>query len=87
MFWIAFYLGVATAIALIALLLAGWSRSPGAPTPEHPGAFAVLAGLLWPAVVVGLIQWGLIAALATPQRSANLVRARFEEFRLTSASH
>ncbi len=87
MLWIASYLVVATAIAILALLLAEWSRSPGAPAPQHPGALAALAGLLWPAVVVGLIQWGLIAALATPQRSGNLVHTGFEELRLTGASH
>lgn len=86
MFWIALYGIVATAVAVIALLVAEWVREPGAPAPEHPGFFAALAGLLWPAVVIGLVQWGLIAAVASPERRTNPMAVAFDDMQLTPAA-
>ena len=87
MFWIALYGIVALAVAVIALLVAEWVREPGAPAPEHPGFFAALAGLLWPAVVIGLVQWGLIAAAASPECRANAVADTFDDMQLTPVAH
>jgi hypothetical protein len=87
MFWIALYGIVALAVAVIALVVAEWVREPGAPAPEHPGFFAALAGLLWPAVLIGLAQWGLIAAAASPERRANSVASTFDDMQLTPVAH
>lgn len=63
MIGIAFYLVVTTIVAAAAFLLSEWIRLPGTPAPEHVGAVAVLAGLLWPVLAIGLIQWVLVAAV------------------------
>ena len=86
MFWIALYGIVALAASVTALLVAEWIREPGARGPEHPGFFAALAGLLWPAVMIGLVQWGLIAAVASPGRHAHHAAAAFGDVELTAAS-
>ena len=77
----------AEAIAVIALLVAEWVLKPGAPAPEHPGFFAALAGLLWPAVIIGLVQWGLIAAAASPECRANAGADSFDDMQLTPVAH
>lgn len=64
MFWISSYAVVAMVSAVAVFLLAEWLREPGVPAPNHPGRFAVIAGLLWPVLAVGIAQWGLIAAVA-----------------------
>jgi hypothetical protein len=87
MFWIALYGIVALAVAVIALLVAEWVREPGAPAPEHPGFFAALAGLLWPAVVIGLAQWGLIAVVASPERRMNPLAVALDDIQLTPVAH
>ena len=87
MFWIALYGIVALAVAVIALLVAEWVREPGAPAREHPGFFAALAGLLWPAVIIGLVQWGLIAAAASPERRSNAVADTVDDMQLTPVAH
>jgi hypothetical protein len=83
MLWIALYGTIALAVAVTALVVAEWVREPGSPAPEHPGFFASLAGLLWPAVVIGLAQWALIAAIASPERRMSPAAAVFDELQLT----
>ena len=87
MFWIALYGIVALAASVTALLVAEWIREPGARGPEHPGFFAALAGLLWPAVMIGLVQWGLIAAVASPERRRNPVAVALDDMQLTPVAH
>ncbi len=69
--WTAFYLVIALAVAVAAHMFAERFRAPGDPAPQHPAALAALAGLLWPAVVIGMAQWGLIAAIASAKHPAN----------------
>lgn len=87
MFWIVLYGIVALAVAATALLVAEWVRKPGSPAPDHPGFFAALAGLLWPAVIIGLAQWGLIAAVASPERRRNPVAVALDDIQLTPVAH
>ena len=77
----------ALAVSVTALLVAEWIREPGARGPEHPGFFAALAGLLWPAVMIGLVQWGLIAAVASPERRRNPVAVALDDMQLTPVAH
>lgn len=60
---IALYLGVATIFAVAAFLASEWIRLPGAPAPERTGLLAIVAGLLWPVLTIGLAQWCLLAAV------------------------
>lgn len=70
MIGIVFYLVVAAIVVVAAFLLAEWIRQPGIPAPDHPGALAVIAGLLWPVLAVGLVQWVLVAAVHRKMRRA-----------------
>ena len=70
MFWIALYGIVALAVAVIALLVAEWVRDPGAPAPEHPGFFAALAGLLWPALLIGIAELAVVCCAGRRFRQA-----------------
>lgn len=64
MFWFALYGAIAVIVSVAALVFSEWAREPGVPAPSHPRLLALVAGLAWPVVVVGLVQWGLIAAYA-----------------------
>lgn len=59
---ITLYLIVATMAAAAIFLFAEWIREPGVPAPNHPGRVALIAGLLWPLVVIGLAQCALLVA-------------------------
>lgn len=59
---ITLYLIVATMASAAIFLFAEWIREPGVPAPDHPGRIAVIAGLLWPLVVIGLAQCALVVA-------------------------
>jgi hypothetical protein len=58
------YLCVAALVAGAAIAVAVWSRSTERSTPHITVGPAVVAGALWPLLVVGVIQWLLVHALA-----------------------
>jgi predicted transporter len=60
---IASYVVVAVIVAAAAFLMSEWIRVPGGPAPDRLGLVALLAGLLWPVLAVGLTQWAMVAAL------------------------
>jgi len=70
MVWIAFYAALAMVTATAVFLLADRLREPGVPTPHRPGRWAMVAGLLWPVLVVGLAQCGLIVIVRKRLRRA-----------------
>ncbi len=57
------YVALAAIFAVAAVLFARDFREPGAVGASRPGAIAVavLAGMLWPVLAIGLVQWLLIA--------------------------
>ena len=61
--WFGLYLAAAFVVGAAHFLLAEFRRSPGHPAPQHPGLYAVAAGLLWPVLLVAAAQYGLIVAL------------------------
>ena len=65
MVWLALYGAIAAIVSVVALVFSEWVREPGVPGPSHPRLLALVAGLAWPVVVVGLMQSGLIAAYAS----------------------
>lgn len=76
---IALYAGVALACAFAAFLVAEWSRVPGMPAPGHPGVLALLAGLLWPVLVIGLAQLAAIVAARACVRAVARRRVTTEQ--------
>jgi hypothetical protein len=72
---ITLYGTVAIAVAVAAFLFSEWIREPGGTKPDLPGALAVVAGLLWPALAVGFIQWLLIAFVASRIRNPRMSAA------------
>ena len=68
--WISLYAAVAVVVAVAAPMLAERLRTPGVPAPNNPSLYAVLAGLLWPVLLVGVAQWAAIAAVARRMRRA-----------------
>lgn len=61
--WFGLYAAAAIVVGAALFLLAEFRRAPGQPAPQHPGRYAVAAGLLWPVLVIGAAQCGLIVAL------------------------
>ena len=61
--WIALYGVAAVTVAVATFLVAEWVREPGAPALDYPGVLAVVTGLLWPVIVSGAAQFGLIVAI------------------------
>jgi hypothetical protein len=45
-------------------LFAEFRRAPGAPAHRCSGLCAVVAGILWPVLLIGAAQFGLVAALS-----------------------
>lgn len=68
MVWIALYSLIAMAVATAAFLAGEWMRKPAFPAPDRPGALAAVAGLLWPVLVAGLVELGLIAFIRSRLR-------------------
>jgi hypothetical protein len=63
------YLCVAALVAGAAIAFAVWSRSTERSTPNITVGPALLAGAVWPLLVVGVVQWLLFHALARTLRT------------------
>ncbi len=55
------YLIASLAFAGVFFVLAARLRTPGEQTPEHQGFISLVGGVMWPLVLVGLVQLGAIA--------------------------
>jgi hypothetical protein len=66
------YALVASAVAVAVFLASERIREPGAPAADRPGLFAVAMGLLWPLLLIAVVQCALYAAV----RSQTRVRVR-----------
>lgn len=62
MVWMAFYAALSLVAAVALFLFAEWNRDSRIPAPDGPGRYALLGGALWPVLLVGAAQWGLIIA-------------------------
>lgn len=65
MLWFVLYGAVAMIVSVAAVLFGDWAREPGVTAPSRPGLLAVVVGLAWPVVLLGLVQWGLVAAYSS----------------------
>jgi hypothetical protein len=61
--WVFLYLCVAALVAGAAVAFAVWSRATERSTPHITVGPALLAGAVWPLLVVGVVQWLLVHAL------------------------
>lgn len=58
-YWAGIYVGIATLFAVGFFVTAGSLGGRGVPAADRPGSFALLAGLLWPVLIIGATQVGL----------------------------
>ena len=70
MAWFGAYIVVAALAAISILLAANWFRHQHVAAPEHSGATAVLAGLLWPALLIGIAELAVICCAGRRVRQA-----------------
>lgn len=85
--WISGYAAIAVLVAGIALVAAAGVRDAHIAAPDRPGVTAVFAGLLWPVVVVGVIELLAVMGLRSSLRShAQLPPRHNPESRILSAS-
>ena len=71
----------ATAAALVSVLFAAFAREQGMNAPGQRTGVAVAAGLLWPVLIIGLVQWLLIAAVQRQVSNSSSVTAEPEVWR------
>lgn len=84
---IAGYAAMAIVVAATALVAAGWVRDSHVAAPDRPGVTAVCAGLLWPIVVVGVVELLAVMGLRRTLRSHTQPGPRHNpESRILSAS-
>lgn len=57
------YAGVATVVGVALYVLATFNRAPEQPPPNSLALCAITAGLVWPVLVIGVAQGGLLAVL------------------------
>jgi hypothetical protein len=68
MAWMGLYAAMSVVAAVAIFLLAEWNRDSRVPAPDGPGRYALLGGALWPVLLVGAAQWGLIVAVQSRLR-------------------
>jgi hypothetical protein len=66
--WVIMYLCAAALVAGAAIAFAAWSRGHQPSTQHITVGPALLAGAVWPLLLVGAIQWLLVHALAKTLR-------------------
>lgn len=85
--WVGGYAAIAVLVAAIALVAAGWVRDAPVAAPDRPGVTAVFAGLLWPVVLVGVVELLAVMGLRSGLRNrAQLVPRHNPDARIVSAS-
>lgn len=67
--WISGYFAMAAVVAAVALVAAGWFRDAHVTAPDRPGVTAAVAGLLWPVVLVGVVELLAVVGLRSSLRS------------------
>lgn len=69
------YLIGAVVTATGALVVAESLGDGRMPRPRRRGSLAVLAGALWPVLLIGLVQLAAVAAVAKSMKGANVRRS------------
>lgn len=61
--WFALYTAAALVVGAALFVFAEFNRRPDTPAPQRPGLCAIAGGFLWPVLVLGVAQLGLLSAL------------------------
>lgn len=77
MFWFGVYVSAAMAVALVVYFTAVLFRAELVGASDHPVLTAVLTGMLWPALLVGVAELGLIWLCGRCCRSTTANSAEF----------
>lgn len=67
---VATYIAAALLVAPSIFVAAEWVGHDQSPRPPHRLAYCILAAALWPLLVVGLVQFAVIAAVRQVSRSS-----------------
>lgn len=60
MFWTIFYIGLAVSLSAWCLII---TRDESGRSPVREGWLALITGTLWPVLLIGLVQLGMLVAL------------------------
>ena len=63
------YLIVAVAVAMTAFVASNWIRTPDIIAPDYPGTLSVVAGAMWPVMIIGVTELALAAWLIPARRT------------------
>lgn len=70
MAWLGIYIVVALFVAVSIFLSANLFRQQQIAAPEHSGGTAILAGLLWPALLIGIAELAVVCCAGRRFRQA-----------------
>lgn len=76
MVWAIAYLAVVAALATGSLVTTGVLRRRWVSAPDHPRLIALLGAFLWPAIVLGVVQVGLLMGLRRVARRKDVREVR-----------
>lgn len=68
--WLIVYAIIAVTVAVAVFVAAEWFREFGAAAADHPGVLAAIGGLIWPVLLVGLAEWGVLVLAGSWLRPA-----------------
>ena len=63
MLWISGYFGVALAVAIAAFVATGLLRVDRIELPDHRGTTSAIAGALWPAILIGMVELVILSSV------------------------
>ncbi len=63
MIWLGLYAAVAFVVGAALFVFAEFQRAPGTPAPRRPGIWALVAGFLWPVLLIAFAQCGVLLAV------------------------
>ncbi len=70
MAWFGAYIVVAGLAAITIFVASDWLRQRDVAAPAHSGATSVLAGLLWPALLIGIAELAVVCCAGLRFRQA-----------------
>lgn len=70
MAWFGAYIVIAGLVALSIFVASDWFRQRDVAAPAHSGATSLLAGLLWPALLIGIVELAVVCCAGQRFRQA-----------------
>lgn len=84
--WISTYATIAVLVATASIVMAEWARDAHVAAPDRPGMTAIVAGLLWPVLALGILQLLTLVAVRHGLRIRHPDARHRPESRMVSAS-